>query len=179
MSIPKRTSDQSSIHTGLRTFFVSTNTDGKRPLFQVEQNARLLIDTLYQYRSQKKYLLHEFVVMKNHLHVLLTINEELSIERALQFIKGGYSFRLKKEMGKSYEVWQRGFSETRIYDSVSFEKHRQYIHENPVKAGYVEEAAQFPFSSAHPGFDLDASPFTSGAKALFKVAAVGTPEGVP
>jgi Transposase and inactivated derivatives len=114
MSIPKRNSEQTSIQEGLRTFFVSTNSEGKKALFQVEENARLLIETLFLYRSQKKYLLHEFVVMKNHLHVLLTINNELSIERAVQFIKGGYSFRLKKELGKPFEVWQRGFSETRI-----------------------------------------------------------------
>ena len=86
---------------------------------------------------------------------------------------------MKKELGKSYEVWQRGFSETRIYDVVSFEKHRYYIQENPVKAGYVEESVQFPFSSAYPGFELDPSPFASGAKALVKTAAFGTPEDVP
>ena len=155
MSIPKRNSQQTEIREGLRTFFVSTNADGKKRLFQVEENARLLVDTLYSYRSQGKYLLHEFVVMKNHLHVLMTIDESLSIEKAVQFIKGGYSFRVKKELGKNFEVWQKGFSETRIYDIASFEKHRQYIHENPVIAGYVEEASQFPFSSAHPGFELD------------------------
>src|SRR5207253_8354757 len=116
MSIPKRNSQEDKILEGFRTFFVSTNTDGKKPLFQVDDNARLLIDTIYAYRSQRKYLLHEFVVMKNHVHVLLTIEHDLSIERAVQFIKGGYSFRLKKELGKSFEVWQRGFSETRIYE---------------------------------------------------------------
>src|SRR5207253_10455464 len=126
MSIPKRNSEQSDIHEGLRTFFISTNTDGKRPLFQVEENARLLIDTLYAYRAQTKYLLHGFVVMKNHLHVLLTIDKCLSVERAVQFIKGGYSSRMKKELGKSFELWQRGFSETRIYDLVSFDEHRRY-----------------------------------------------------
>jgi putative transposase len=120
MSIPKRNSEQSSIHEGFRTFFVSTNAEGKRSLFQVDENARLLIDTLYLYRTQERYLLHEFVVMKNHLHVLLTVDHNLSIERAVQFIKGGYSFRLKKELGKSYEVWQRGFSETRIYDAIAY-----------------------------------------------------------
>ena len=158
MSIPKRNSEPASIQNGLRTFFVSTNTDGKRQLFQVEENARLLVDTLYSYRSQNKYQLHEFVVMKNHLHVLITIDEGLSIEKAVQFIKGGYSFRLKKELGKSFEVWQPGFSETRVYDVISFEKHKRYIHENPVTAGYVQEAAQFPFSSAYPGTPLDPRP---------------------
>ena len=97
--------------------------------------------------------------MKNHLHALLTVDEALSIEKAVQFIKGGYSFRFKKELGKNFEVWQRGFSETRIYDLPSFEKHVQYIHENPVVAGYVKEPSQFPFSSAHPGFELDPCPY--------------------
>jgi len=40
--------------------------------------------------------------MKNHLHLLLTIDESLSIEKAVQFVKGGFSYRIKKELGKDF-----------------------------------------------------------------------------
>jgi|SRR5215471_3581326 len=50
--------------------------------------AELFIDTLYLYREQKKYQLHSLVVMPEHLHLLIT-PLGITIERALQFIKGG------------------------------------------------------------------------------------------
>src|ERR1039458_2473422 len=43
------------------------------------------------------------------------------------------------------EVWQRGFSETRVECRQSFIKHREYIAANPVKAGLVERPEEFPY----------------------------------
>ena len=67
--------------------------------------------------------------------VLVTAGYSMTAERAMQFIKGGFSYRWKKECGYWGEVWQRGFSETRVEERQSFMKHREYIAANPVKAG--------------------------------------------
>jgi putative transposase len=65
----------------------------------------------------------------------------------MQLVKGGFSYRLKKEWGHLGEVWQRGFSETRVECRQSFIKHREYIAVNPVKAGLVERPEEFPIVS--------------------------------
>ena len=83
-----------------RTFFVTTVTAARRPIFRRESSANLLIETLTHYRDERKYLLHEFVIMPDHTHLLLTPALEISLERAMQFIKGGFSFRL--HAGSSY-----------------------------------------------------------------------------
>ena len=57
----------------------------------------------------KGIVVHEFVVMPNHLHVLMTVPEEMTIEKAMQLIKGGFSFRAGKELGFKGDIWQRGF----------------------------------------------------------------------
>ena len=93
--------------------------------------------------------IHEFIVMPNHVHLLLTIPGEMSIEKAMQLIKGGFSFRARKELGFHGEVWQRGFSDVRVVDEQSFEKHREYIENNPVKAGLVNLAEEYPYGSLH------------------------------
>jgi putative transposase len=64
-------------------------------------------------------------VMPNHLHVLLTVGRDMTIEKAMQLIKGGFSYRLKKEFGYVGEVWQRGFSEMRITDQEGFSRCRE------------------------------------------------------
>jgi putative transposase len=70
-----------------------------RPFFQAQNEAELFIDVLRTNTLADKFKLHEFVVMPDHFHVLLTVDGKTSIERALQLIKGGYSFRRNKELG--------------------------------------------------------------------------------
>jgi putative transposase len=65
----------------------------------------------------------------------------------MQFIKGGFSFRLKKETGYLGEVWQRGFSEVRVEDRRSFLQHN--IAQNPLKAGLVDSPDKFPYCFAY------------------------------
>jgi putative transposase len=93
-----------------------------------------------------KFKLHDFVIMPNHLHLLVTVPSDMTIERAMQLIKGGFSYRLKKEYGFLGEVWQRGFSEVRVTDRESWSHYREYIAQNPVKAGLVDSPQQYPYS---------------------------------
>ena len=138
MARPARNADPSRILGSARTFFATTKTSQGRPLLQSERNAALFIDVLRSYVAAGKFRLHDFVVMPNHVHLLLTVGEGMTIERAMQFIKGGFSYRLKKEYGYLGDVWQRGFSETRVEDRETFVRHRAYIAANPVKAGLAD-----------------------------------------
>ena len=103
----------------------------------------LLVDVLRSYAAAGRFQIHDFVIMPNHLHVLVTVGREMTIEKAMQFIKGGFSHRLKKEHGYLGEVWQMGFSEVRIVDQKSFLRHREYISGNPVKAGLAEAPDEY------------------------------------
>ncbi|HEV2418235.1 MAG TPA: transposase [Terriglobia bacterium] len=120
-----------------------------RALLQSERNATLLVDVMRSYVAAGKFKLHDFVIMPDHVHLLITVEEEMTIEKAMQFIKGGFSYRLKKELGYMGEVWQRGFSEVRVDDRESFARHRQYIAQNPVKAGLVDSPEKFPYSFSY------------------------------
>ncbi len=117
-------------------------------MLQSERNALLFVDVLRSYAAKREFLVHDFVVMPNYVHLLITVHGETTIERALQLIKGGFSYRLKKEFGYEGEVWQRGFSEIRVHDTRSHEQHRDYIAQNPVKAGLVNSAEAYAFCHA-------------------------------
>ena len=49
----------------------------------------MMIDVLRSYVAAGKFRLHDFVVMPNHLHLLITVREGMTIEKAMPFIKGG------------------------------------------------------------------------------------------
>ena len=131
-----------------------------RPLLQSERNAMPFIDVLRSYVAAGKFEVQDFVVMPDHVHLLVTVGNDMSIEQAMQFIKGGFSYRVKKEFGYLEESWQRGFSEVRIEDRQSFLQHQQYIAENPVRAGLVDSPEKFPYC-----FTYLAKKKAAGAKA--------------
>jgi putative transposase len=153
---------------------VTTETWGRRSLFNNDRWAQLLIDILYHYRGTA-YFLHEFAIMPDHIHVLMT--PLTSLEKAVQFIKGGFSFRAKKELGSNMEVWQKGSHDHRIRDAGDYAEHVRYIHQNPVRRHLCELATEYAFSSAHPGFELDAVP--QGLKSQSMKSSDGAAEAAP
>jgi putative transposase len=136
-----------------RTYMVTAVTAGRRSLFQVTATAELLEQTILDYRSQGKFLLHAFVIMPDHLHALITPAPDVSLEKAMQFIKGGFSFRLKSKL----DVWMRSFNESQIMDKEKFSNCVRYIEENPVRRGLVSTPQAHPFSFATRG-PLDPMP---------------------
>jgi putative transposase len=126
-------------------FFRDHQVSMGRNLLQSERNAGLLIGVLRSLVAERMFEMDDFVIMPDHVHLLLTVGEGMTIEKAMQLIKGRFSFRLKKEFGHLGEVWQRGFSEVQVLGRESFDAHRAYIAENPVKAGLVRSPEDFPF----------------------------------
>ena len=118
--------------------------------------AGLFVDVLFHYRVQGRYLLHEFVLMPDHFHLLITPRE--SLERAMQLIKGGFSFRAKKELGFTHEIWQPSFYDRQVRDAGEYFAFRQYIRENAVKRGLAVNPEDYRYSSAWPGLVLDEAP---------------------
>jgi len=143
---------------GSRTYFITANAWAGRSTFQSERSASFLIETLFDYRVKGKYELHEFVVMPDHIHLLFTPAVDLTLERVMQFVKGGYSHRAGQQLGPSLGIWARGYVDHRIRDVQDYESHRDYIHQNPVRRGLASSAEQYPYSSANPKFRLDAVP---------------------
>ena len=117
-------------------------------------NAALMIATLRSYRDKGKFAVHAFVVMPDHVHVLLTPAPEVSLEKALQFMKGGFSFQLKS----AFDVWERGHFDRRIVDRDAYEACVRYIHANPVEGRLVSKPNEYLFSSAHDEAGLDPMP---------------------
>src|SRR5882757_10993671 len=158
MSIPKRHVAPSQITAPQRTFFVTTSIHDNRSLLQSTRSAELFLNVLDGYRQQGKFALHEFVVMPDHLHLLLTVDGTISIEGAVQFIKGGFAHRAGKELGFQAPVWQKGFSEIRVLDETSYEHYCIYIRNNPVRRRLASTPDDFTFSSAGNSITLDPRP---------------------
>ena len=136
-----------------RTYHVTAVTAQRHSLFQVTAKAELLQQTIFDYRRQGKFLLHAFVIIPGHFHVLITPAPDVSLEKAVQFIKGGFSFRLKSK----FDVWLRSFNESQILTEEKFVSCVRYIEDNPVHERLVLSAENYPHTSAGRG-PLDPMP---------------------
>ncbi|ADW68628.1 REP-associated tyrosine transposase [Granulicella tundricola] len=157
-----------------QTYFVTSNSAGRQCFFRNERWADLFTASLLSYRPDR-FALHAFTVMPDHFHALLTPRD--SLERAVQFIKGGFSFRAKKELGWNGDVWVAGFSDHRIRDVADCDVHIQYIERNAVKAGIVSRAEEYLYCSASGRFELDELP--RGLKPGFVVGLDGGAKALP
>jgi putative transposase len=143
-------------NTGYSCYFITASAFQKQNILQSDRMAGLFVDVLLRYRARGKYLLHEFVVMPDHFHLLITPQE--SLERAMQLIKGGFSFRAKRELGFMHEIWQPSFYDRRVRDVEEYFAFREYIRQNPSKRGLAVKPEDYRYCSAWPGLVLDRAP---------------------
>jgi putative transposase len=140
------------------SYFVTTKAVQNIAVFQVHEIAEIVVAKLLLYRQAGAYMLHEFVLMPNHLHLLLTPTDTTSLEKAMQFIKGGSSHEIHQKRGNRMATWQAGFHEATIRDSADYHSRARYIHLNPVAAGLVARTEDWPWGSAGGKFSLDPIP---------------------
>ena len=145
MAHPARNAAPANILNPSRIFFATTKASMGLRLFQTERNAGLLIEVLRSLVAEHRFKLHDFVIMPDHVHLLIEVGSDMTIEKAMQLIKGRFSHRLSHEFGYKGEVWQRGFTEVQVLNQQSFEAHRAYIADNPIKAGLAVSTEDYPF----------------------------------
>ena len=146
--------------------FVTTTIEGFRPALAPEPVARMFLDALQFYRSRGDILLHAWVVMPEHVHLLLTPVRG-SISDMMELLKRYTSRQILawcKEQGRAddlgffaergqidgegYSVWMRSFRSVPLQVDQAVLDKIAYIHGNPVRRGLCQTPEDWPFSSA-------------------------------
>ena len=135
-------------------------------LFQREEVAKLMVATLFKYRDAGEFDLHEYVVMPDHIHLLLSIDDRQPVSRVVQLIKGGFSHSLRGAGISLRAVWQPRYHDRRVRDMGEYAEFARYIRENPVRRKLVNDAAEYPYSSVADTERLDE--LQAGLKPLMK-----------
>jgi putative transposase len=121
--------------------------------------AKILLDQLLECREKGFFRLHSFVVMPEHLHILITPGEETSLEKSVQMVKGGSAYKIRKALNYRFPIWQSRFHDRWIRDAHEYRMREQYIHLNPVKARLAERPCEYAFGSASGNFTVDPCEF--------------------
>ncbi len=140
------------------------------PVFTRQEAAQILFDSWEYLQRNQGLRLYGFVVLENHLHVVAQAEDlpaawrsfksytarklidRLVAHRAEALLK---RMRFTRKAGRSdreYQFWQEGSHPQLIEGEAMLRQKLEYIHQNPVKRGYVDEAVHWRWSSARSYF---------------------------
>jgi|SRR5580692_8146660 putative transposase len=94
----------------------------------------------------RRFDLHAYSVMSNHIHVLLAPLAQLRV--LTQELKGASARRLNAILHRTGRFWQAESFDHWVRNEGQFVRIKNYIENNPVKAGLVAKAEDWPWSSA-------------------------------
>lgn len=121
--------------------------------------AKIVVDA-WTHFDGKRYELVAYVVMPNHVHVLIKTYEGFPVSKVVHSWKSYTAHAINKHLkgrdvggrdARAPKVWQNDYFDRFIRDGRHFAQAVAYIHENPVKAGLCGHAGEWPWSSIHEG----------------------------
>ncbi|MFQ6002632.1 MAG: transposase [Candidatus Zixiibacteriota bacterium] len=189
--------------------FVTSKTYRNAKIFSKGEATDLLIQTIFEVKKKLNFRLLAFVVMPDHIHLMLVPDKRNSISDVMRHIKGRFSRRynlLSRGMNSpdygvqdhragnsspshkpnthragnsspshkpnthragnlslpKSKVWQDSFYDHIIRNRKEFVQRLNYIHYNPVRAGLVEKAEDYKYSSATGKFNIDLNTCVGG-----------------
>lgn len=142
-------------------FHVTQRGNYRQPVFFCDDDRQLYLSLVAQHSEESGLELLGWCLMSNHVHLLVVPHHEHSMARALQRAHSQYSLRLNVRHQRAGHLWQNRYFSSPVEDSHLFGI-LKYIELNPVRARMVEDAEQYPWSTAmyHTG-EREAPPFLS------------------
>ena len=139
------------LNAGQAFVWIDRHLDAARsgPLYlKQEPIAQLVIASIrYNAEQLQHYELHAFVVMANHVHLLVL--PRVNPSRFLQSVKGYTAREANRLLGRTGQpFWQAESYDHWVRDDGEWERIKAYVENNPVKAGLVANAEDYPWSSA-------------------------------
>jgi putative transposase len=144
---------------------VTTNIADREALFASEAAARMFMQVLDEVRSEAGFHLLAFVVMPDHIHLIIIPSSSYRLGQIVQLIKGRFSRRYNEMTERSGRLWQSRYHERALRSEGELLPAIEYMHRNPVVAGLIKEASAFPWSSASGEYSTDLEMYLSQAKA--------------
>ncbi len=135
------------------TFFFTVVTADRRPFLCEGDHPARLRAAIEKARAAHPFAIDALVLLPDHIHCIWTLpREDMDYSTRWMLIKSEFSRGCRvsgKNARRERAVWQRRFWEHCIRDEHDFSRHVDYIHFNPVKHGYVQNAEDWAFSSIH------------------------------
>lgn len=146
-------------------YYLTSIAHDRLPIFQKDTIKQIVCNAFDEARKSGEIMIFAYVIMPNHSHLVtdshrdisdvLRFTNGVSAKRVLDYLKENQfesSLRKlqqeEKRKGHKYSVWEHHPNAFRIHGEDTLMQKVNYIHQNPVRAGLVERAEDYHFSSA-------------------------------
>lgn len=146
--------------------FLTCTVVGWFPLFKDEFLRQILIDSLTHLQKEKRLTIYAYVIMPDHVHLIASSNnlskeigdfksftaraiiDLLTKRQSKDILAQLRHYKLRHKKKSTYQVWQEGSHPQVIQGQKMMRQKIDYIHYNPVEAGYVDDPLDWKYSSA-------------------------------
>jgi putative transposase len=118
----------------------------RQTIFNEDEDYHRFLQTLKYYKEQSEYQIFAYCIMNNHIHLLLKPGLE-PLEQIMRRICGKFVYWYNQKYERVGYLFQDRFKSEPVEDDSYFLTALRYIHQNPLKAGLVDDIEQYPWSS--------------------------------
>lgn len=159
---PRKRSDSGVYHVVLRGI-------NRQDIFFDHDDYQRFLETINNIKSDDQFWVYGYCLMTNHVHLLLRENVD-TISRIMSRIGSSYAWWYNRKYGRSGHVFQGRYGSENVENYDYLLSVIRYIHNNPVKAGIVQEPEKYQWSSIHAYYGAREYPHgLSDAKFILEV----------
>jgi REP element-mobilizing transposase RayT len=136
------------ISEGYACYSITKAVNHRRPVLAHPAHAKVISDSWNYLRSKNRIKLFAFCIMLDHFHMTICLMPGEDLSKVFED-SGKFTAReLNRLLGRQGQFWQEGFHDHRCRDEAELHDLSQYIEHNPIRAGLVARAEDWPYSSA-------------------------------
>jgi len=127
-----------------QVYCITTVTKNRRALFTNMTAARLLSQELRRLHDDGNVVSLAWVVMPDHLHWMIQLNDCWSLPRVIKNLKARSALAINRHMSQQGSLWQRAYYDRAVRKDEDFRQVARYIIANPLRAGLVQDVGDYP-----------------------------------
>lgn len=127
-------------------YHVFARGNNKEEIFFEPGDYQRFLQNLERFREKFRYMLYAYCLLPNHFHLLVR-SSKVPLSKMMQVLMTGYTMYIQKKYSRAGHVFQGRYKSIAVEQEPYLLQVVRYIHLNPVKAGLVEGAERYPWSS--------------------------------
>jgi REP element-mobilizing transposase RayT len=128
-------------------YHVTTRTSGQAFYLESDEDKRVITDALGFYQDKGVFNLYGYVIMSNHLHMVVQPLAPRTLSEVVRDLKK-WTSRQNRSKPDGADLWERRYDDNQIGADEELVSVLEYMHDNPVRVGLVARAEEYLWSSA-------------------------------
>jgi putative transposase len=128
-------------------YHIISRGNNREPIFREKEDFEKYLELCRRYKDQYGFKLYHWVLMDNHIHLLMETKPNGSLSKIMQGINLAYAIWFNRKNGKVGHLWQDRFRSSVIEKEPYLLECGRYIERNPLRAGRVKDVKEYRWSS--------------------------------